>query len=171
MRAVLFAISSLLLAASVSAKAENIVIIDDWWNVDYAKNVCESAKRWMADNRKLINQVGCASVTACPETMPTFTSCSIHDPTQEVRSFENQLTTEMAANPQCAGVSIARYEGPNKPTSQAVSDASNKPNWSLSINFGAGSEKQWWQLLHSVTNAYGEGEDTAKDLARNFAQS
>jgi hypothetical protein len=77
---------------------------------------------------------------------------------------------EMLTNPQCAGVSVARdEEPPDKRSPKAVSDASNKPHWNLSINFAVGNgDKQPWQLLHSVTNAYADGEDTATNLAKKL---
>jgi hypothetical protein len=41
------------------SKPKPTVVLDGWWNVDYAKGVCSNAKKWMKENLVLINQLGC----------------------------------------------------------------------------------------------------------------
>src|SRR5580692_5242385 len=57
---------------------EPIVFMDQWWNVDYAKNRCEQ--------REHLNVPQCDG-----------------DPTSEVKDYQRQIATAFAANPTCHG--------------------------------------------------------------------
>jgi len=65
------------------AEKEPTVLGDGGWNVDYAKNVCESRRQ---------------SATPC-----------LTDPTSEVRDYELQIRTEWAANPICHGLRLVGF--------------------------------------------------------------
>lgn len=67
------------------AKKNPIVVVDDWWNLDFAKSDCAL--------RATRNKAAC-----------------LFDPTLEVRNFEAQLVTYFAADPSCSGIVLV---GPN----------------------------------------------------------
>lgn len=123
------------------ASAEERIVIDGWWNVGYAREVCSERAR--------TNGVGCNV-----------------DPTPEVRDFEDHLMTHLASDTSCAGISVIRYGGPGTPVSQSMNDTVSSPFWSLSLNFVPGASRQEWEINHSkpgdahellVTNHRGEG--------------
>ncbi len=68
--------------------------LDDWWNVDYAKNTCQSLSR---------------SGTPC-----------IGDPTAEVRNFEREIGTAITSDSRCHDITVISYAGPNAPASENV---------------------------------------------------
>jgi hypothetical protein len=72
---------------SILSAKEPTVLMDDWWNVDYAKQVCAS---------KLQNH----------------TDICIDDPTGEVRDYESQIETTFAADPNCHGLKMIGTNGP-----------------------------------------------------------
>ena len=53
----------LLVTLSSCKKAEvPTLVIDGWWDVDYAKNGCESAFKQLKEDKTLIDNVGCNKV-------------------------------------------------------------------------------------------------------------
>jgi hypothetical protein len=91
-------------------KKEPTVVIDDWWNVDFAKNGCDMRAR-NGDH-----------------------PC-IGDPTAEVRDFEAQLRTAFASDGSCHGVGLADFQGPNQAASKAASKANtSKADWQLMLD-------------------------------------
>jgi len=55
-----------------------VVVIDDWWNVDFARNAC---------NQRAASNDPC-----------------VGDPVAEVRDFESELRTLSAGDPRCQGI-------------------------------------------------------------------
>jgi hypothetical protein len=86
---------------------------------------------------------------------------------QEVLNYVYELTAQMAASPQCAGVSVVTGEGPRKLLpSQALNDAVGKPHWTLMIDFISGKHEQGWTMVHSVNVSLAQGEAAPKELAK-----
>jgi len=122
---------------SGSASAADTIIVEDWWNIDYAKSECN----------------GKQEAALCKENAE-----------QEVRNFVVETTTQMVASAECAGLSVVTYAGPQP--SEVAKVATTKPYWSVSIDFNSGRHKQEWWMLHSVTLAYMKGEADPKELAK-----
>lgn len=99
---------SVLFALSIGCtKQRPIVLIDDWWNVDYAKNACSS--RASSNN-----------------------PCGA-DPTAEVKDFEARLETAFAADPSCNGVVLQKLSG-TEPHWQLMIDfnpGDSTQNWGM----------------------------------------
>lgn len=74
------------IVVSGCSKKQQVIILDDWWNVDYAKNACS-----MGNSDK---------------------KCSV-DPTAEVRDFETRLGTEFAINGACHDITLDDSIGHN----------------------------------------------------------
>jgi hypothetical protein len=83
----------ILLSLFGCTKIKPTIVVDDWWNVDFAKNGCEL-------------RGGC-----------------IGDPVAEVRDFEAQLSTSFATDTSCHSVVLASYIGPAGQSSNAASKA------------------------------------------------
>jgi hypothetical protein len=167
MRGILVAmIASTVLVSS--AVAQTIVVLDSWWNVDYAKNACSSAKNFYQSSRALIAQCGCDAVTGCPELMPAIQACQLRDPAVEVRDFEDRVVTQMASDPQCKGVHIVRYAGPdskNPGYTKLTQSPAWPAHWTLFFDFCPGVVTQSWQLLRPEPSAFMKGEGDAREVA------
>ncbi len=145
------------------SKAPPTVVLDGWWNTDYARSACDSASAWYKQNVALINQVGCGSVTSCKEMMPRVDACRF-DGTGGAGDFETALATEFAGNPSCSGVSVTRFAGPGK-VSKAAYAASQRDHWSLQLDFVPGSKVQSWDLVRlGAKGAVLHGNGTVKAI-------
>ncbi len=112
------------------------VVLDSWWDVDYAKQSCNG-------------QNPCQS-----------------DPIQAVHEFETELTTQFAAQAACANVQFIRFNGPNEASKTAI-DTTQKPYWSLSLNFIPGIAKQKWHMVKSSDRAaILQGKGTPTEIAK-----
>jgi hypothetical protein len=117
--------------SSVAAQSdEPVVVLDSWWSVDYAKNMCSRTR-----------------------------ACSA-DPAAEALNFEDRLATQLAANRECSGVFIAKYRGSNFDHDKTIMDALQKrPHWILVINYLPGRQTQsWWLRLEGGPHTEGEGD-------------
>ena len=148
---------------SCSSKAPTVVM-DGWWNADYAKSSCTSAAAWYKQNSNLIAQVGCNAVTSRKEQMPIIDACRF-DPSGGVVAFQRAITTEVASNPACHGISFVQFSNPRH-TSSAVKSAFKGNPWWLQLSFVPGAGTQSWSLLrHDKSSTFAEGNGTAKDIA------
>jgi hypothetical protein len=144
------------------SKSSNTVVLDSWWNTDYARNTCESVATWYKQNQPLVSQVGCSNVTSCQEQMPAVEACRF-DPTGGVATFENVVATEFATNPLCHGVNFVKFSGPEH--RRNTDSQFTAKSWSLSLNFRPGTKAQSWALLRRGTHdTYAEGSGSAKEI-------
>jgi hypothetical protein len=124
-------------SSAVAQSNEPVVVLDSWWSVDYAKNMCSRTN-----------------------------ACSV-DPAAEAMNFEDRLATQLAANRQCSGVFVAKYRGRNFDHDKTTMDALQKrPHWTLIIDYIPGQETQsWWLRLEGGPHTQGEGDP--KEIAGN----
>ena len=117
-------------------KRESIVVVDDWWNVDFAKNGCELRAH---------------SGNPC-----------IGDPVSGLRDFEAQLSTAFVTDPSCRGVVLARFDGPVGQSS----DTASKAGWQLMLSFIEGEASQQWSMVHRTgDNSYRTGQGNPSETA------
>jgi hypothetical protein len=148
-------------------KPQPVIVLDGWWNADYAKDICERAQAWHRENAALISQFGCDKVTSCPEMMPRVEAC-VHDPVQEVRTFEDKLATEFAANPDCSSVQFVHFESPGD-KSKSASDALQKQHWFVGLDYIPGAwRQQWWMERSPDHSAHTQGEGNPNEIARKI---
>lgn len=69
---------------SCSTQEKQVLIIDSWWNTDYAK-------------------ISCLNKTPC-----------IPDPVTGVNSYERQLITKFSSEKVCGNILVIQYNGPQK---------------------------------------------------------
>ena len=149
--------------ADAQSGAEPVVVLDDRWNVDYAKDSCDSAIRWNKENSALVAQIGCDSVTSCPEMTPVVDACRF-DPVGNLNNFETELVTQFATNAHCKGIQIATYKGPKEPNPPGDT-AMRGPHWSLSLDYIPGARKQAWAMDNSQNLGITKGEGEPKEIA------
>jgi hypothetical protein len=126
---------------------EPTVLVDGWWSGDWAEGGCDQAKIWMEGARKLINEIGCEAANICPKMMPRYTACmTAHDPKDLAHSFEDEVMTQFAINPNCKGAQITRYVGPVQALEKM--EVLGSKRWKLTINYEVGETTQRWFLLN-----------------------
>ena len=120
-------------------KRESIVVVDDWWNLDFAKNGCELRAR---------------SGNPC-----------IGDPVSALREYEAQLSTAFATDPSCRGVVLSTFNGPTGQSSSAAS----KAGWQLMLSFIEGEGSQQWSMVHRTgDNSYRTGQGNPSETAHSI---
>lgn len=140
------------------------VVLDDWWNIDFARSTCESATAWHKQNSALISQTGCDAVTSCKDMMPRVDACRFDD-TGGVNSFQDDLATEFASNPRCATVTFVKFSGPEH-VSKASSSAMARDHWHLQFDFIPGAKTQSWSLSHlGKSDTFAQGTGDARQIA------
>jgi hypothetical protein len=163
---VMAVLTSLVIVSSVQGDERlPTIVLDSWWSEDFAKTTCEQALGWHKENRAVIPKVGCATVTACPETMPIVEACQPSFPIADVRDFEDRLITFMATNPTCKGVHIVRYSGPARENNVAASKATSGQHWTLLIDYVPGAKQQSWSLDRDPTETFTKGEGNPRSIA------
>jgi|SRR6185312_586255 len=144
------------------SKSPDTVVLDSWWNTDYARNACGSVAAWYKQNQALISQVGCSNVTACQEQMPAVEACRL-DPTGGIAGFENAVSTEFATNPTCHGINFVKFSGPEH--RRSTDSQFKAESWSLTFTFQPGTKVQKWALLRRGTHdTYAEGKGSVQDI-------
>jgi hypothetical protein len=136
-------VASAIGGAASSMATDAIVILDSWWNVDYARSAC----LWT----------------------PTIQACQGGEPVSEVRDFEDRVITHLAANPQCKGVHVIRYAGPGteSTTFVRIMKSSGWPRrWTLFFDFRPGDTLQPWHLLRLEPDAVMKGVGDPSQVAR-----
>jgi hypothetical protein len=117
---------------------EPAVVVDDRWNVDYAKNGCST---------RAVTEEPCVS-----------------DPVAEVRRFEAQLGTFFARDPSCQGVVQVNDQGPDSATSRVPSIA----DWQLTVDFISGEASQSWSMIRHVDSSYNTGNGNPGEIAHTI---
>jgi hypothetical protein len=135
--ATVIAAAGVVKSSAVAQSNEPVVVLDSWWSVAYAKNICSRTN-----------------------------ACSV-DPAVEAMNFEDRLATQLAANRQCSGVFIAKYRGRNFDYDKTIMDTLQKrPHWTLIIDYIPGQVTQlWWLRLEGGPHTQGEGDP--KEIAGN----
>lgn len=124
------------------SKHDPVVVVDDWWNVDMAKEDCRM--------REANGQIRC-----------------IGDPTAKVRAYEAKLGTFFAVDPLCHGIILTRFEGPHQDAPKAVT----KMDWKLMIDFLPGEALQGWTLIPALGSGHNEALKTGKGNPQEMAHS
>jgi hypothetical protein len=123
--------------AGCSERSAPPVVLDGWWNTDYAKEACHTLAPAMGGEACL----------------------------GDLRRFERELQAQVAADPTCHTVQLFAYEGPA--TSKPAVEAAAGPHWNLSLNYVPGAMKQRWAMLGpSKSGAVLEGEGSAPEIAK-----
>lgn len=129
-------------------KPNSIVVLDQWWNTDYAKNMC-------------------GTLLPMGFNDPGLTACE-NQQAAALQEFERELLTQFAARPECTGVRMLGFKQPTD-ISPEVDKAIRGQYWNLSINYSTQeSLKQQWQMIRSPKGAaVQQGEGTPQEIARD----
>ena len=163
---ILFVMSCLL--TSCKHSEEKTVVIDGWWDVDFAKNTCADSNRILNEDKEIIKQSGCENVTACPELTKRSEACLL-DNTGGVRDFENNLMTELASNPNCKSVHVVYFSGPDTGYNNEYDKVSDELYYQISLNFIPGELTQEWQMTSfPKLTSYTKGTGTPQEIANKI---
>lgn len=148
-RRILFVLMLSRLVGCSSAHKPTIAI-DGWWDVDYAKQACESAKA--------------ASEQRIEGAAPCF-----NDPSDISHGVERDFLTAFQENPACAGVSIVNdFHDPDKDAATSkVTDAAWGLSFSVALRNGdlSPADSQWQIIDRATLHRYADGD------LRNFSQA
>lgn len=125
----------LLLIAGCS-QAPDAILLDTWWDRNYAELSCTQSKR-------------------CND-----------DPVVLARDFEIDLITHFAAQADCRAVQVLTFEGPTMPQPPVVASAMQRHYWLLHIDFEWEPSKQSWQLFENGKPNPLQGTGIASTIAR-----
>jgi hypothetical protein len=132
--------------------------IDAWWSLDYAQNACDAAAKYLHDDRALIEQFGCGSVTSCPELTVRVKACGPFT-RGDVLRFLDRLKAQLASDILCKGLVVAEYDGPNSQESPEASRVNTNAHSTLIVDYIPGALKQNWTLQRDGGSSMaGEGE-------------
>lgn len=150
MKGIPVAILALLFLCACRTSEKQVVEMDQWWNVDFAKNYCATR----GDSSEICK-----------------TNAELG-----LREFESRLATAIAAEPACNQVRYVSHIKSNLSNDKKLMAAWSL---SLDYDYQR-DEKQAWKIIHSPDDSnpqaygYGEGSGTPSEVAKdicNFVSS
>lgn len=127
---------------SEEAERDSVIVLDDWWNVDYIKNGCEMRAEQGKDGNPYASR--------CPANLPAE---------QIVSQFDNDLKIAFASEGTCHGLSLltfsedmakAAVKNPSAPAIGKEKTMAEASHWSLMFDFDGRHENQngsGWSLV------------------------
>ncbi len=143
---------------------EPIIVVDGWWNVDFARNACKTAANELKDKADEINLFGCKESTNCPANRAVIEACQ-PDPGKDVAQFQTAMMNALKSDPRCNGIRILYYDHPKTVNKEVVYAMDRKYN-ALLLNFVPGREKQSWSLNPQESWPIAKGEDDPIAIAQ-----
>ena len=140
------------------AQIDPVVVLDDWWNVDYVKNGCEMYAK---------------QGSPCPAT-----------PSAEelVRAFDNSLKVAFASEATCHGLSLltftpdmanAAVKNPSAPATGKAKTMAESQHWSLMFDLDGRQENQngrGWTLVGPSQQAFNGEIKTTQGVAQDVCK-
>jgi hypothetical protein len=132
-----------LISAQTPAADKQTVVVDEWWNVDYAKEGCKLPLRF-AGKPEAESEKICKNVPAVAAVI----------------DFEDRLLTQFAALDSCQHVAVLRMN--DAETSRAI----KHPYWQLMLDQNGQNGAPDWTIVNGPTLFKGEGspEKVAHDI-------
>ena len=149
-------IAALLQAAS---RAEDLLFIESYHNLDYAAVACRQA----------------LDMRYSPEA--TAVCKSVPDPRQLGRRLENSLMDALATTTTCAGVKVARSPHPDFDGADSLAKGlklkANSPHWELLLDYEPGQSVFGWTLVplqahFASAGSFVNGEGNLRDAAEQI---
>lgn len=138
-------LTALLLVLSTCALAHpqriTTIVIDTWWDHDYAKENCNGA-----DQRRIYDLP--ADKKSCNSTM-----------INTVENFERKIMKNFTASTVCKGLNI--YTLRNMPKGMG------ELWYNLSVNYTPHFSKQSWQIVQNGKTKLYDNDGTAKEIAKD----
>jgi hypothetical protein len=140
------------------SKRDPVIVLDDWWNVDYIKNGCEMYAK---------------EGTPCPVTL---------SPERIVGQFDNELKVAFASESTCHGLSLltlspemiqAAVKNPSAPATGKAKTMAGAQHWSLMFDFDghqANQSGRGWSLVDPSQHVYNGEIKTTQTLAQDICK-
>jgi len=124
------------------AKAEPLLFIVSYHNVDYAKTACDYLSSMQKSGFGRLDEESIAGVTECK---------SVRDTRDFGRQLENSLIDALAVEPLCGGVTVIRdphpeYDGGGF-SKENFAIKQSKPHWDLHLDYRPGTKAFGWTLF------------------------
>jgi hypothetical protein len=125
-----------------------ILVLDNWWNVDYAKSACQRAgDAGIECNPPAGFELSSEDEAFCAQAARRKAACMPADPGGGIHDFLARLMTSFGASPGCKGIDVVNYGGPDAPISREAEKAMSATHWSLMLDFDPGQPSQSWTLV------------------------
>jgi hypothetical protein len=140
-----------------AAKAEPIVFIVSYHNLDYAKVACQNVLAQAPDAQKTIRELSRYGQPAewVYDVVNGANECkSVQDTRALGRRLESELADALAINIRCGGVTVIRdphpdYDGPSslETIQNNLKIKSQSDHWDLHLDYNPGQKTYWWTLF------------------------
>jgi hypothetical protein len=139
-------------------RRDPVIVLDDWWNVDYIKNGCEMFAK---------------EGSPCPATLSAE---------RIVGQFDNDLKVAFAAESTCHGLSLltlspeminAAVKNPSAPATGKAKTMAESVHWSLMFDFNGQQENQngsGWSLVDPSQHVFNGQIKTTQSLAQEVCK-
>ena len=146
---------------SEESKRDPIIVLDDWWNVDYIKNGCQ-----------MLAQQGDPTLL-CPANLSAQ---------QIVSQFDNNLKVAFASESSCHGLSLltfsedmakAAVKNPSAPATGKEKVMAEAAHWSLMFDFDGRHENQngsGWSLVDPSRHTFNGQIRSTQSLAQDVCK-
>jgi len=145
MKSIIVILSILILSGCFNNKPSPI--IDNWWNIDYAKQSCNHPLLLAGESKE-----------SCEERVVS-----------EVNLYVLSLTTQLSQEAECNGINILNFTGPNSTSIEKINEARKIEHFELSIDFVSDSPTQEWKMSDknlAVTQGGGSLSEIAKNVCK-----
>lgn len=134
---------------SKAAGGTYTVVVESQWSEDHAAYACEHAAR-------LNEQAGLNVVPV---------ACGRNIARTQAHSFLDRMMIEITSEPNCRGVTFARYYGPDSKISSEMQAAIDRAHWDLSVDYIVGAPMQHWFLEKEKKTAIDGEAKAPSDIA------
>lgn len=143
------------------SKRDPIIVLDDWWNVDYIKNGCQMLAQ---------------------QHDPTLLCPANLEPKQIVRQFDNDLKVAFASESACHGLSLLTFsddmalaaaKNPSAPATGTQKVMAEAEHWSLMFDFDGRHENQNgsdWSLVDPSRHVFNGQIRSTQSLAQDVCK-
>jgi hypothetical protein len=165
---IFFLILAFNLDAATAVKAEPIVFIVSFHNLDYAKVACAQLLAQAPDAQKTIREFekyrwGRPADWVYDVVTGADECRSVRDPRALGRRLENELVDALAVNTRCGGVTIIcdphpDYDGGSSDTLQTNWNIKTQSDhWDLHLDYNPGQKTYGWTLFPTKAGALSSG--------------
>jgi hypothetical protein len=147
------------------ATGDPIIVLDDWWNVDYIKNGCQMFAQQAKQGNPYASQ--------CPSNLPAE---------RIVSQFDNDLKVAFASDATCHGLSLLSFtsdmanaaaKNPSAPATGTQKTMAEAVHWSLMFDFDGRHENQngsGWSLVDPSGHVFNGEITSPQSLASDICK-
>jgi hypothetical protein len=154
------AASVLALITLIGCGHRRVIVLDSWWNADFAKQGCRSVGAALENTCGFGGDSG-----ACADVQRRKEACILSEnDTGGVYDFQASLKSSFAQAPECRGIDLVEFDG-TRDVNHAASKAVMGSHWTLMLDFDPGAPSQSWSVVGPKSETV-TGEGNVDEIAR-----